>query len=100
MAEGKRIAEVFGNHGSMMMGNHSISVAAQSGAEAFEELYFLERAAKTMMLAYSTGQPLNVMDEELAEKPAAGWDGVRASGFAYFDYLKSMLDRTDPPYKT
>lgn len=100
VAEGKRIAEAFGNHGSMMMGNHGISVAAQSVAEAFEDLYFLERAAKTMVLAYSTGQPLNVMDDELAEKTAAGWDAVRESGFAHFDYLKSMLDRTDPSYKT
>tara|TARA_R110000751_G_scaffold271365_2_gene371388 strand:+ start:231970 stop:232209 length:240 start_codon:yes stop_codon:yes gene_type:complete len=69
-------------------------------AEAFEDLYFLERAAKTMVLAYSTSQPLNVMIDELAEKTAAGWDAVRESGFAHFDYLKSMLDSTDPSYKT
>ncbi len=98
--EGQRIAQAFGNHGVMMMGNHGVSVAAPTVAEAFEDLYFLERASKTMVLAYSTGQPLNIMDDELAEETALDWEQYRGSAFAHFDQLKEMLDKSDPSYRT
>ena len=98
-AEGQRIATAFGNHSIMMMGNHGVSVAAQNVAEAFEHLYFLERAAKTMVLAYSTGQPLNIMSDELAEKTASAWEEYSESGIAHFEQLKEILDRSDRSYR-
>lgn len=97
--EGARIAQAFGNHSTMIMCNHGVSVAAVTIADAFEELYFLERAAKTLMLAYSSGQPLNIMPNELAEKTAAAWDDFRGMGQLHFEYLKSELDTTDPTYR-
>ena len=98
-AEGIRIAKAFGNHSTMMMGNHGVSVAAQTVAEAFDQLYFIERAAKTMVLAYSTGQPLNIMSDELAEKTAAGWDDYAGASFAHFDEMKLLLDREDKSWR-
>lgn len=98
-AEGIRIAKAFGNHSTMMMGNHGVSVAAQTVAEAFDQLYFIERAAKTMVLAYSTGQPLNIMSDELAEKTAAGWDDYAGASFAHFDEMKSLLDSDDKSWR-
>lgn len=97
--EGARIAQAFGKHSTMIMCNHGVSVAAATVADAFEELYFLERAAKTLMLAYSSGQPLNIMPDELAEKTAAAWDDFRGMGQFHFQYLKSELDKTDPTYR-
>ena len=97
--EGQRIARAFGNQSIMMMGNHGVSVAAETVAEAFEDLYFLERAAKTLVLAYSTRQDLNIMSDEIAEKTAQSWEDYRDASFAHFDHLKSMLDKTDPSYK-
>jgi len=64
-AEGHRIAQAFGNASIMMMGNHGVSCTGETVAEAFEHLYYLERAAKTLVLAYSTGQPLSIMPDEL-----------------------------------
>ena len=93
--EGNRIAGAFGNHSVMMMGNHGVSVAAETVAEAFDQLYYLERAAQTMVLAYSTGQPLNTMDDKLAEKTAAGWDNYTGAAEAHFEFLKSTLDAKD-----
>ena len=63
--EGKRIAGTIGNHSILMMGNHGVSIVGETVAEAFENLYYLERASKTMILAYSSGQPLNIMDLSL-----------------------------------
>ncbi len=97
--EGKRIASVLGNHSIMMMGNHGVSVVAETVAEAFEHLYYLERAAKTMMLAYASGQPLSIMPDDLAEKTAQTWEVYSDSAFAHFDQLKQMLDKTDSSYR-
>jgi ribulose-5-phosphate 4-epimerase/fuculose-1-phosphate aldolase len=98
-AEGQRLARVLGNKRTIMMGNHGVLCAAPTVAEAFEDLYFLERAAQTMILAYSTGQKLNIMPHELAEKTARGWEDYADSAFAHFEQLKQQLDRTDPSYK-
>ena len=97
--EGKRLARILGNKRTMMMGNHGVLCAAPTVAEAFEDMYFLERACQTLVLAYSTGQKLNVMPPDLAERTARGWEDYGDSAFAHFEQLKQKLDRTDPSYK-
>ncbi len=98
-AEGARLAAAFGNHPIMMMGNHGITVTAGTVAEAFDALYYFERAAKTLMLAYASGQPLNVMPDALAEKTAAGWTVYADQAVAHFAAMKQILDRQDPSYR-
>jgi ribulose-5-phosphate 4-epimerase/fuculose-1-phosphate aldolase len=97
--EGARLARAFGNHPILMMGNHGVTVTAGTVAEAFEHLYFLERAAKTLMLAYASGQPLNVLSDEIAERTARGWRDYNDMAFAHFNALKGMLDKKDPSYR-
>ena len=63
-------------------------------------LYHLERAAQTMVLAYSTGQLLSILSDELAEATAAGWEEYRGMGDAYFACLKPESDAADPSYAT
>lgn len=98
-AEGDRLAAALGNHSCLMMGNHGVSVSADSVAEAFEKLYFFEKAAQTMMLAYASGQPLNVLSPEVAQKTAEGWHDYRGMAFEHFDYLKRQLDKTDTGWR-
>ena len=68
-------------------------------AEAFESMYYLERACQNLVLAYSTGQPLHVLDDELATKVATGWKRFRGLGDAHFAQRMAQLDRTDPDYR-
>lgn len=98
--EGERLVQVLGSRRYMMMGNHGVLVTGDTVAQAFDDLYYLERAARTLVLAYSTGQPLNVMSDEVAEKTARGWEAYQADAFAHFAQLKLGLDRTDPSYAT
>ena len=97
--EGQRIARALGNNSVLMMGNHGITITAQTVAEAFEDLYFFERAAQTLMLAYASGQPLNVMSDEVATHTAQSWLAYKNSAFAHFAQLKDMLDQSDPSYR-
>jgi ribulose-5-phosphate 4-epimerase/fuculose-1-phosphate aldolase len=97
-AEGQRLARALGNKSRMMLGNHGVLVVANTVAEAFDDLYYLERACQTLVLAYSTGQKLNVMPPALAERTARGWEDYKDSAFVHFDEMKKILDAKDPSY--
>lgn len=99
-AEGDRLAAALGNHSTMMMGQHGILVVGDTVADAFDRLYYLERACKTLVLAYSTCQPLNVMSNDLAEATARAWEADTEQPLAHFDELKRGLDASDPSYAT
>lgn len=98
-AEGERIAAQIGNHGAVMMQNHGVTTFGTTVAEAWDALYHLERAAKTLVLAYSTGQDLAVMSDALAEETAAEWQTYREAEIAHFEEMKRILDREEPDYK-
>lgn len=93
--EGLRLAAALGNKKTLLMGNHGITCTGATVAEAFEDLYFFEKAAQTLLLAYASGQPLNVLSDEVAEKTARGWDDYRGMSYAHFGWLKSQLPALD-----
>jgi ribulose-5-phosphate 4-epimerase/fuculose-1-phosphate aldolase len=96
--EGGRLACLMGNKQIMMLGNHGILVCAATVAEAFDLTYYLERACRTLVLAYQTGQPLHVMQPAVAEKTAQEWEADREQFVAHFDEMKQLLDGRDPSY--
>jgi ribulose-5-phosphate 4-epimerase/fuculose-1-phosphate aldolase len=89
--EGLRLAAALGDKKTLLMGSHGITCTGPTVAEAFEDLYFFEKAAQTLLLAYASGQPLNVLSDDVAEKTARGWDDYRGMSYAHFDWLKSQL---------
>ena len=97
-AEGERLARVLGNRKSMMMGNHGVLATGGTVSEAFDELYYLERACKTLVLAYSTGQKLALMSDAVAEQTARDWDLYPDAHVSHFAEMKKILDREEPSY--
>ena len=97
-AEGDRLAALLGNRTTMMMGNHGVLVAAATVAEAFDTMYYLERACQTLVLAYSTGRPLNIMSDAVAEKTAQEWEEYAGQSLAHFEAMKEMLAEQDPGF--
>lgn len=97
-AEGDRLAAKLGNSRRMTMGNHGVLVVAPTVAEAFHDLFYLERACQTLVLAYSTGRPLNVMSPDIAERTARDWEEYSDMAFAHFDEEKFLLDAKDASY--
>ena len=98
-AESERLAQTIGSLPVMLMGNHGVSVAGATVAETFNTLFFFERACRNLILAYSSGQPLSVLSDEVAKKTARDWDDYRDSAFAHFEQLKSLLDKRDRSYR-
>lgn len=96
--EGDRLAALIGNKPILMMGNHGVTACGATVHEAFEELYLFERACRTMVLAYSTGQALNVLTHNVAHQVSRGWDGCLDMSRFHFHQLRWQLDRECPEY--
>ena len=101
-SEGQRVAQLMGTDKSVMfMGNHGVIVVAPSVAQAFDELYYLEKAAQVQLLALSTGRPLAVLSDTVASQVAAQWnDYPTPFSKQHFSELKSILDQYEADYKT
>jgi ribulose-5-phosphate 4-epimerase/fuculose-1-phosphate aldolase len=97
-AEGDRLSALLGNKSIMMLGNHGVLVCAPTVAEAFDLTYYLERACRTLVLAYQTGKPLHVMTPDVAEKTAREWEADRDQFHSHFAEMKAILDSQDPSY--
>ena len=67
---GERMAKILGDADVLFLGNHGVITAAPTVAQAFDDLYFVERAAQTQIIAMSTGQPLARLSKELIEQVA------------------------------
>ena len=103
MAEGERMADAMGGKPVLMLANHGVIVCGKSVADAFNSLYFLERACQTQVLAMSTGKPLRRVGAEVVARTRAqfGDTGLAPGLNAYdyhFDALKRLLDRREPGY--
>ncbi len=93
---GERIARAMGDKRVLFMANHGVIVVGDSVAAAFDDLYFLERACQTQVLAMSTGRPLKRISDNLAATAFAEWAGRDGSyARAHFAALKRLLDRED-----
>jgi ribulose-5-phosphate 4-epimerase/fuculose-1-phosphate aldolase len=102
-AEGERMAHSMGGKSVAMLRNHGVLVTAASAAEAFERLYFLERACQVQLLALSSGRRLGVLPEPvvratLAQFAACGRVGGEDRSQLHFEALKRFLDRNGSDY--
>lgn len=82
----------------MVMGNHGVMVIGETVADAFNRLYYFERAAETYIRALSTGQPLRTLSDEIAEKTASEIEQYDNQDGRHFSDLKEILDREEPEY--
>ncbi|MDE0029900.1 MAG: aldolase [Deltaproteobacteria bacterium] len=97
--EGNRIARVMGDKNVLFMANHGVITAGRTVAEAFDRLYFLERACKVQVLAEMGGHPLQRITHETAEllRRQRG-EGENPAAELHFAALKRILDREEPDY--
>jgi ribulose-5-phosphate 4-epimerase/fuculose-1-phosphate aldolase len=103
VSEGERLARSLGDKSVLMMANHGVLVVGKTVPQAFERLYFLERAAQAQVLALSTHRPLQLIPESVVKMTVAQFGagatvGGRDRADLHFDALKRVLDRSDSDY--
>ncbi len=97
--EGDRIAAMLGNKSILMMGNHGIMVIGETVGRAFDTLFYIERAAETLVMAYMTQKPLRIMPDDVARRTAQQWADYPDIGEKHFAELKRILDEDEPDYR-
>jgi ribulose-5-phosphate 4-epimerase/fuculose-1-phosphate aldolase len=99
--EGDRIASVIGENDILFMRNHGVMVCAPNIAEAWDDLYYLERAAEVQVKAMSTGRKLIPVPEQIAIEAAKQMrEGDPESARMHLESLRRILDREAPEYRT
>ena len=99
-AEGDRLAAKLGNKNVLMMASHGIMVTGASMAEAFNDLFYLERAALFQILARSTGGRLRQIPDEVRRLARQQFATERIKvAERHFAALKRILDTEEPDYR-
>ena len=91
--EGERCAAVLQDpkKKTMIMGNHGVLVYGSDAADAFNRLYYFERAAETYIRAQQTGLPLRVLSDEIAEQTAQELEDYPGQAERHLAEIKEIL---------
>lgn len=99
--ERARLVRDLGDKNYLVLRNHGLLVCAPSIAQAFKEMYAMEKACKTQLAIMSAGGTAIALSENLLEFTAGQFERdahvtkERPSGW---ESLKKMLDRVSPGY--
>jgi ribulose-5-phosphate 4-epimerase/fuculose-1-phosphate aldolase len=100
--EGERLATLLGGKQVMFMKNHGVLVTGETIAQAYRRLYKLERVCRAQVLAMSTGQPLQLLSEDVVQRVQVTHPEDRHSRSErdrlFFDAMMRVLDRVMPGY--
>lgn len=99
-AEGARVCAQFTDplKKVMVMGNHGLMVVGATVGEAFNTLYYFERAAETYITALSTGLPLRQLSDNIAAETAADMNAQDHLVEAHLAELRKLLDAEGSDY--
>jgi len=99
--EGERVASLLGEDKSVLfLGNHGVIVVAESVAMAFDELYYLERAAQLQVIALSTGRELALIPNEVASLACKQWNEYPEVAELHFNSLLEILDSDSSDFRS
>lgn len=98
VAEGQRLANLLKDNTRLLMGNHGVLIASHDIGLAFDDMYTFERSSQILIHAYSTGQTLNILNDDVAEKTAKDWEKIEDFSIAHFAEMKSILTAEDPSF--
>ena len=99
-SEGERCAAMLSDPRikTMIMGNHGLLILGATVGDAFNRLYYFERAAETYIRALQTGQELRVLSHEVAERTAQQLEDYPEQWQRHFSELKAILDDENSNY--
>jgi ribulose-5-phosphate 4-epimerase/fuculose-1-phosphate aldolase len=98
--EGDRLSAEMGNRDVAFLGAHGVIVTGPTLAKAIDDLYYLERACYSQVIALSTGGKLRQLPEEVLQAAAKGLQEEGQQARLHFEATKRILNREEPEYAT
>ena len=99
--EGDRIAAAIGEADIVFMQHHGVMVLGPTIAEAWDDLYYLERACQVQCLALSTGRKVVPVDPAVAQAAYLQMrEGDPDSALLHLAFIRRLLDAEEPVYKS
>ncbi|QXQ07154.1 class II aldolase/adducin family protein [Sphingosinicellaceae bacterium] len=99
-AEGDRVAGLLGGGKTvLLMANHGVLVVGPTVADAFDELYYFERAAETLLTCYATGRALRILPDAVAQRTEVDWRSYGQLAVDHLAEVKAILDVETPDYR-
>ena len=99
--EGDRIAGAIGDADIVFMKHHGVMVLGPTIAEAWDDLYYLERACEVQCIALSTGRKVLPVDPAVAEAAYRQMRGGDAeSARLHLASVRRTLDAEEPAYRS
>jgi ribulose-5-phosphate 4-epimerase/fuculose-1-phosphate aldolase len=99
-AEQERLVRDLGQHKAMILRNHGLLTAGTTVRDAFEQMYYLERACDAQIKALAGGVEVIECEPAIAEKVARVLDRPgRKAIETDWPALRRLLDRTAPSYQ-
>jgi ribulose-5-phosphate 4-epimerase/fuculose-1-phosphate aldolase len=101
-SEGERIAKALqGGKKVAFLANHGIVVVGETVADAYDNLYYLERACQAQVIAMSTGRPMRRISQDVAQMThdQMSQPSERAQAVRHFEALKRLLEKDEADYK-
>jgi ribulose-5-phosphate 4-epimerase/fuculose-1-phosphate aldolase len=100
VSEGERVAKLLGKSRSvLLLANHGVIVIGKTVAEAFDELYYLEKASQLQVLALSTGRELELIPNETAAMVCKQWLEYPNAAEYHFAALTEILDQESRDFR-
>ena len=96
--EGERMAKAMGDKRVLFLANHGVVIVGETIAQTFDDFYYLERACQVQILAMQTGQPLNVMPDEMAQTTHDQFARFTINAELHMEEVKRILDEHEPGY--
>lgn len=98
--EGDRVAGLLEDGKSVaLLANHGLLVIGPTIAAAFDETYYFERAAETLLTCYAANRPLRIMPDAVAQVTARQWADYGQLAIDHLDNVKAILDIEAPEYR-
>ncbi|XP_050727995.1 putative aldolase class 2 protein RP493 isoform X2 [Eriocheir sinensis] len=99
--EGERMAKILGDKDILLLANHGVLTVAPTISMAFDNLYYLERAAMVQMLTMATQRKLREVPEEVVSAMHPQYM-QRAQHYAdiHFYAIYRLLQKWQPDFET
>lgn len=96
--ERTRFIRDLGDHAALVLRNHGTLTVGETVAQAFVEMFYLEKSAASQLLAQATGLPLRVPPRDVIELSAKQWQGAFSKGLEWPALLR-RLDRAGSDFR-